>query len=233
MVSKKNENSVGSGDSEKDVKQKTPSKSETKQNPKKDAKIEKNTENSQDKTQEKKKTALKKEKKDIKKEKERNKEKKPEKQKKPKETDTKLAKEEKQKEPKKKKSFMTAADQKPIHKLSEEALDPEIIKSGPKSGGQLLLFELPILFHIPFLFLYDLTSNQQLLLIQNLLFCFVLGLICIDLLNRIRFKPEKRILILIVVAILLIPYAYLLYRIINWGLIWSVKSYPVFERLFT
>ena len=94
------------------------------------------------------------------------------------------------------KQFITEADSVGSYtprslKLTKSALTPQIVDVAPKSIGQLILFELPIVFHIPLFFIYNLTLAQQLDVMLNAVISLILGLVCFDLLDRMKKKKRK------------------------------------------
>ena len=133
-------------------------------------------------------------------------------------------------------AYMTAADERFPKKLTEEQVYPKIIDATPQSNLQLLLFELPLLFHLPIFLIYSITLDQQVLLIGNVVISFILGMLGCDLMRRFeihkKYNSSPKVVIIALVIVLLAT-AFFLYRLINWAIIWDVKRYPVFERLFT
>jgi hypothetical protein len=131
------------------------------------------------------------------------------------------------------KKFMSEADRKKPFPLDEnDVIYPKLVDATPKSGIQLLLFELPILLHFPLFFFYMLTDLQWLDLFVNVIFSFISGLICIDMLNRARkYETNQKIYYGIIIMALAVN-AFLILRLFGWYFQWQVRQFPVFNRLF-
>jgi hypothetical protein len=128
--------------------------------------------------------------------------------------------------------YMTRTDEKPIKKLSEERVYPKAVNAAPKSAGQLILYELPVFFHLPLFFIYNLTLDQTLLLMQNVLISLVLSFIVIDLINRFKVGLSSKAILSIIIILFVGFNIFILYRVFLWGQVWEIKQFPVFARMF-
>jgi hypothetical protein len=150
-------------------------------------------------------------------------------------------------------TFVTAADQKGIErraelkrklrsffitendnigmKIHEDSLRPKTVDLRPRSPAQIILFELPLLIHLPFFFLIQLTQVQFIQLLQSALITFALSLVCIHLMNRAS-TTSKRAGIIIFIVLFIIVNIYLLSQVFIMTGDWFYTSFPVFERLF-
>jgi hypothetical protein len=130
--------------------------------------------------------------------------------------------------------FITNTDAEGNFRIREETLRPKPIDLRPKSPAQILLFEIPLLLHLPFFFLIELTTAQTLELTKSVGITFLISIIAIILLNRITIAKNK-ILMGIIILLFTIINIYLLSQVfvLIAGEGWFFNRYPVFERLFS
>jgi hypothetical protein len=120
---------------------------------------------------------------------------------------------------------MTKSDIKGItHVTQEETIYPQLLYMTPKTRFQLLLFEVPLLWYLPFYFLYDLNTSQWLMAIINTFFCFLFGLICIDQLQRLQKTPQKKVQYLTIFSCAMIGIIALIFISFPWFSTWPMQQ---------
>lgn len=127
--------------------------------------------------------------------------------------------------------FITESDAQGM-KIRESTLQPKAVDLRPRSPAQFILYEVPLLIHLPFFLLVNLTTTQFWQLIQSAVITFIVSLICIHLINKAEVS-SKRLGIAIFVILFVIINGFLISQILMMTDGWLLTNYPVFDRLFS
>lgn len=137
--------------------------------------------------------------------------------------------------PEKKSRFkraMTPKDELPRILTEDEIIYPKIIDAVPKTKPQLLAFESPLLIHLPFFFIFTLTTDQWYMLFFNIAVSFLLGIFSVDMINKAFRLPQLKILFYVLAILGVAANVYLFVRAIGWYGVWEFREYPVFTRIW-
>ncbi len=113
--------------------------------------------------------------------------------------------------------------------VDDEIIFSKLIQIAPETSLQLVLFEIPLLWNLPFYLFYALTFSQWELLILNSVCCFALGLLCINSLNKSQRPCKSKTTYYVLFTIALIGLIGLMWYSYGWFFSWQIQQFTFFK----